>query len=259
MYKYLLIAAIFLIGMVGCENSSEPTGEFGTLKMYLVDLPSSFDSVVVSVKQVEVHSAGNGNSGWYVINDSLRSFDLLQLINGASAVLGDSVLLAGLYTQIRLVLGDSNYVVDSGTKHNLTVPSGMETGIKLNHSFTIEPNTLYELLLDFNVDKSIHITGTGEYKLDPVIRIMPLEISGSISGQVLPVEAQVTVFTTTGLDTVTTYPDHDGFFKMMALPEGTYDVKIFPENVSYKDTVISNINVTIGFDNDIGLIELSTN
>jgi len=259
MYRYLFIAVLFIIGMVGCENSNEPTGEFGTLKMYLVDLPSSFDSVVVSVKQVEVHGTGNGNSGWYVINDSLRSFDLLQLINGASAVLGDSVLPAGLYTQIRLILGDSNYVVDNGTKYDLTVSSGSETGIKLNHSFTIEPNTLYELLLDFNVDKSIHITGTGEYKLDPVITIMPLVISGSISGQVLPVEAQATVFTTIGLDTVTTYPDPGGFFKLMALPEGTYDVEIFPDNISYKDTVIPNINVTAGFNNDIGLIELSAN
>ena len=45
----------------------------------------------------------------------------------------------------------------------------------------------------------------------------------------------------------------------MALPEGTYDVEIFPENVSYKDTVIQNIDVTAGSDTDIGLIELSTN
>ena len=97
MFKYFLITALFLIGIIGCENSSEPTGEYGTLRMYLVDLPSTFDSVVVSVRQVQVHSAGNSNTGWYVINDSLRSFDLLQLMNGASAVLGDSVLPAGKY------------------------------------------------------------------------------------------------------------------------------------------------------------------
>ena len=245
MHRYLFIAVLFIIGMIGCENSTEPAGD-GTLRMYMVDSPSSFDSVVVLVKQVEVHSAGESNSGWYVINDSLRSFDLLQLINGASAVLGDSVLPAGRYTQIRLVLGDGNYVIDNGTKYDLTVSSGMQTGIKLNHSFTIEPNTLYELLLDFNVDKSIHITGTGEYKLNPVIRVMPLVTSGSISGQVLPLDAQATVFTTIDLDTVTTYPDLD-------------DVEIFPANVSYKDSVIPNINVVAGMDNDVGQIQLRTN
>jgi hypothetical protein len=259
MYKYLLIVAIIMGGIFGCDTT-EPTEGTGTLRMYLVDSPASYDSVIVLIKRVEVHIAGSDtNSGWYVINDSLRSFDLLELRNGASAVLGDSVLPAGKYTQIRLILGEGNYVIEDGLKYDLTVPSGFETGIKLNHQFTIEPNTIYELLLDFNVDKSIYITGSGEHILNPVIRVMPLIISGSISGQVLPTDALATVFTTTGADTVTTYPDDDGFFKLMALPEGNYDVEIFPSNPAYKDTVIQNINVTAGQDTNIGLVELNTN
>lgn len=253
----LLIAALF----IGCsDDSTGPASENGSIKMYLVDSPSSFDSVIVFVSRVEVHRSGyDSTSGWYVINNTLRSFDLLQLRNGASVVLGDSILASGNYTQIRLILADGNYVIDNGVKHDLTVPSGSQTGIKLNHGFTIEPNTLYELMLDFNVDKSIHITGNGKYMLKPVIRCMSMITSGTISGQVLPLDAQSVVFTIVGLDTVTTYPDTLGFFKLMALLQGTYNVEIDPLNPAYKDTVITGVNVLANQNNNIGLVELRTN
>lgn len=261
MYKYLFIVALIMGVMVGCNNNlTNPNQGTGALRVYLVDSPSSLDSVIIFVKQVEVHSAdSNETSGWSIINNTLRSFDLLQLRNGASAVLGDSVLAAGKYTMIRLILGDGSYVVMNGLKYNLTIPSGIQTGIKLNHSFVIEPNTLYELLLDFNVDKSIHITGIGEYKLDPVIRVMPLVTSGTISGQVLPSAAQATVFTTIGPDTVTTLPDPDGSFKLMAIPQGTYNVEINPSIVTYRDTIIPDITVYANKDTNIGLVQLNTN
>ena len=257
MMSFVIIAALF----IGCsDDSTGPASGNGSLKMYLVDSPSSFDSVIVFVSRVEVHRSGsNDNSGWFVINNTLRSFDLLQLRNGASVVLGDSILQAGDYTQIRLILADGNYVIDNGVKHDLIVPSGSQTGIKLNHGFTIEPNTLYELMLDFNVDKSIHITGNGQYMLKPVIRCMSMITSGTISGQVLPLDAQAIVFTTVGLDTVTTYPDVQGFFKLMALPQGTYNVEIAPVNPAYKDTVITGVNVLANQNNNIGLVELRTN
>jgi hypothetical protein len=261
MKKIFFVIAFFILLVVGCsDNTTNPVQGNGSLKMYLVDSPSTYDSVIIFVSRVEVHRSDNiDNSGWFVINNTLRSFDLLQLRNGASVVLGDSNLTSGDYTQIRLILADGNYVIDNGVKHDLTVPSGTQTGIKLNHAFTIEPNTLYELMLDFNIDKSIHITGNGKYMLKPVIRCMPMIISGTISGQVLPLDAQAIVFTTIGLDTVTTYPDVQGFFKLMALPQGTYNVEIDPLNLAYKDTIITGINVLANQNNNIGIVELQAN
>ena len=143
-------------------------------------------------------------------------------------------------------------------KHSLNITSGMQTGIKLNHEFTIESGNLYELILDFNVDKSVRITGNGKYMMKPVIRISPTVISGTISGKIIQTDAQATVSTTFGIDTVSTYPDADGFFKLMALQAGTYEVKIEPGNTIYKDTVISNVNVIAEQNKNIGTIELQT-
>ena len=261
-FSFLIIILSILI-YVGCsdQTTNVPAGEQnGSIRLYLVDSPASMDSVIICVTQVEVHKSGSDStSGWFVINDSTRYFDLLQLANGASAVLGDTSLSPGQYTQIRLIIGSGSYVIDGGVKHDLVIPSGSQTGIKLNHQFTIESGKLYELLLDFNVDKSIVITGNGTYKLKPTIRVMPMVISGSISGQVLPLEALPTIWTFYGTDTITTYTNLQGFFKLMALPAGMYDVNIIPaDTLVFRDTTITDVQVMVNQDTDIGTVTLET-
>ena len=261
MKSIFLLSVLSIFVLIGCSDQTtnvDPVDQNGRLKMYLIDSPAALDSVIICVTRVEVHKAGNDStSGWFVINDSTRYFDLLQLTNGASAILGDTSLTAGQYTQIRLFIGDGSYVIDQGIKHFLEVPSGSQSGLKLIHQFTIESNKLYELLLDFNVEKSIVITGNGQYKLKPTIKVTPVVISGSISGQVLPLDAQPTIWTVYGIDTITTYTDLQGHFKLMGLLQGLYDVNIIPLNTMvYRDTVITGVQVIANQETDIGTVTL---
>jgi hypothetical protein len=258
------LAIINLIIWFGCSDQTtdaDPVDQNGRLKIYLIDSPVALDSVIICVTRVEVHKAGNDStSGWFVINDSTRYFDLLLLSNGASAVLGDTSLATGQYTQIRLIIGEGSYVIDQGVKHNLEIPSGSQTGIKLIHKFTIEAAKLYELLLDFNVEKSIVITGNGQYKLKPTIKVTPIVISGSISGEVQPLDAHPTIWTVYGTDTITTYTDLQGNFKLMGLLQGLYDVNIVPlDTLVYRDTVITGVQVIANQDTDIGTVTLQPN
>ncbi len=257
----LIIFALFII--TACSNNDNPVNVNdgpGRLIVYLSDSPASYDSVVVCISRVEVHVSGTDttSASWFVINDSRRYFDLLELMNGASIVLGDTSLAPGHYTQIRLIIEDSCYIIDGGIKHNLAIPSGTQTGIKLIHSFDIESNLVYELLLDFDVDKSLVITGNEEYKLKPTIRVVPFVISGSISGQVLPLEANpAVVYAIAGSDTVTTtYTNDEGYFKLLGLLEGVYDVNIVSDNESYSDSTITSVQIIQSQDTDLGIITL---
>ena len=261
MKSIFFLSMLSFFVLIGCSDQTtnvDPVDPNGRLKMYLIDSPAALDSVIICVTRVEVHKAGNDStSGWFVINDSTRYFDLLQLTNGASAILGDTSLPAGQYTQIRLFIGDGSYVIDQGIKHFLEVPSGSQSGLKLIHQFTIESNKLYELLLDFNVEKSIVITGNGQYKLKPTIKVTPVVISGSISGEVLPLDAQPTIWTVYGIDTITTYTDLQGHFKLMGLLQGLYDVNIIPlDTMVYRDTVITGVQVIANQETDIGTVTL---
>ena len=247
-YTTILLASAFFIS--SCESD---VSRDGRLKVYLMDAPASIDSVIINITGVDVHLSG---WDWFNVNDTSGYFDLLQLTNGASVVLGDHQLQSGHYTQLRLILGDGNYVIDNGVKHELVIPSGAESGLKLTHQFTIEPDNVYELYLDFDVDKSIEITGEGEYKLKPTIRVQPAIISGTISGTVLPLDADAKVWTISDADTISAFPDQNGFFKLMCIKEGTYQVHVTPANILYQSLVIDNVIVNAQENTDLGIITL---
>jgi len=195
-----------LILWTGCSKKSTSPEENGVLRLYLTDSVGPIEQVNLTISRVSVHtSAGGDSTGWIVVNDSLATYDLIQLANGATALLGETKLEPGHYTQIRLLVTDSCQVVIEGESYPLHIPSGLQSGVKLNHQFEIEAGKLYELLLDFDAQRSIVFTGNG-YLLKPVIRVVPLVISGTISGTVLPLEAIPYILATSDGDTIQTTP-----------------------------------------------------
>ncbi|MFA6979598.1 MAG: DUF4382 domain-containing protein [Ignavibacteriaceae bacterium] len=262
----LIRLAVFLsffattIFVCSCSNSTtSPAAEQGQMKITMVDTPADFDQVNIVVTRVEVHKSGaDSSSGWVVINNTSATYNLLTLRNGASVVLGDNSLDAGHYTQIRLILGVGCNIVINGITYSLDVSSGTLTGIKLNHEFDIQSNIVYELLLDFDAQHSIVLTGTGQYKLSPVIRVIPIVISGTISGTINPINAGASVHAIKGTDTVSTTTElTTGLFKVMALVQGTYTVKVLSVNTAYNDTTIANVVVVAKQNTDLGTINLS--
>jgi hypothetical protein len=253
------ISILVLLLTIGCAKDDvvAPSEGEGEIRMHLIDAPANAEQVVVTVNRVEVHAAGSDEtSGWFVVNDQPASYDLLTLRNGASAILGSAKLKAGRYTQIRLIVGAGSYIKIGGTTFNLEISSGMQTGIKLNHSFVIEEGKLYELYLDFDAGRSIVRTGNGQYRMSPVIRCQPKVVSGEIAGTVQPTEANARIWTVAGADTVSTVAGSNGSFKLMALPEGTYTVHIEATNTAYVGIDVPGVVVTRGQTTNIGTITL---
>ena len=232
----------------------------GRLRVLLTDAPATYQAVNISVSRVEVHREGADSlSGWFTINSVPGMYDLLALQNGAQVVLGDTALPPGTYSQIRLIIGSGSTVVVNGTSHELEVPSGPQTGLKLNHSFVIAPDALYELVLDFDAARSIVVTGNGRYKLKPVIRAQARQISGDLKGRIEPVAAKAHVSTMVGSDTLWAFADTTtGDFKFLALPEGVYSLQILPADTTYRDSTISGVPVVRGETTDVGTITLAT-
>jgi len=256
--EMLMLTAVIL--MSGCSDSPNSSDQLGGLKIRLTDSPGDYEQVNIVVTRVEVHHADtDSSSGWTTINNTPTTYDLLVLRNGANAILGDAQLAAGQYTQIRLLIGEGSTVVVDGVAYPLDIPSGMQAGLKLNHGFTIEAGKLYELMLDFDADKSIHETGSHQYKMQPVIRVQALVTSGSISGLIAPIVARAFILTVIGTDTIGTAADTiTGEFRLMALPAGLYALDIVPTDTLYADTTISGVQVVAQQNNDLGAITLRT-
>lgn len=194
-------------------------------------------------------------------------------MNGRSALLVSSDFAPGKLQEIRLLLGPDSYVTGrDGQRYDLKTPSGQSSGVKLKVSQKdlYRQSTSYQLLLDFDVAKSIVERGNWKpnndkkerYLLKPVIRVVAQNIRGGLRGTVTPAAALPQVLairsSITPADTFSTTADVAGAFQLGALPSGTYRVEFFPtlsapaNQSSYKQVTRTGITVTNDQLTDIG-------
>jgi hypothetical protein len=237
----LLSATLFFSS---CDNDEKSARR---IQVRLTDAPGDYEAVNIDLLRVEAHaSRGNEQNGWFELNTNSGVYNLLDLTNGIDTLIVDDVLPEGKISQIRLVLGDNNTVVVDGVTHDLTIPSGSQSGLKLNiHEEFLEGIT-YKVLLDFDAAKSVVKAGaSGKYNLKPVIRTITEAQDGAIRGVVTPADAVPAVMAIQNEDTISTYANENGEFLLMAIPEGSYNVLIQPGE-EYGSQTIANVSVLNG-------------
>ena len=253
------LATCAALGAIGCSDSTSPGGPAtGTLRVDLVDAPAALDGVTsleIVFREVRVHrseDADGNDDGWFVaLADTLpveqRTFDLLELVNGVFATLGEVELDAGRYTQVRVLIESATVTVDS-VEYAVLVPSGQQTGLKLVGGFDIDPDELTAITLDFDVARSLHETppGSNDFVLRPTIRMEQTALTGRIAGTVVPTGIDALVMAVSGADTVTsTLVDPvSGDYVLMALPAGFYDV--IATATGYVDSTRAAVAVVAG-------------
>lgn len=238
----------------GCGGSSTSSGETGTLKVSLTDAPAGFEAVNVTFSEI----SANIDDAWITVQNQTQTVNLLEWSNGKTLVLGTAEVPAGDYTQIRLIIDAAEVVLD-GQAHAVTVPSGPQTGLKLVAEFTVNEGSTYELVLDFDAERSVVKLGTPQnplgYILNPTIRVIPMATTGSISGTVTNPENLPVAYAIAGSDTLTsTHVDTSGAFMLAFLPEGAYSVAI--EDTQALSFTQSDVEVTPGSDYDLGKVTL---
>lgn len=254
--------ALFFIGtatFIGCKKDNNSSTD-GTTKVQIrmTDAPGNFDKINLSVKEIVLFSEGKP----YTFAATTSIFNILDFRIGSSnpdILVASGEMPSGEITEIRLVLNDSgNTIVVGGVSQALSTPSGQSSGwkVKLKANPMLVPDVAYSLLLDFDAAKSIVSTGNGKYLLKPVVRGITAATSGLISGMVLPLLSHPEVLVINGTDTVGTMADPiSGKFTVGGLAAGIYAVKFAPVT-GYKDSTMTNVNVSLGQNTSLGIITL---
>jgi hypothetical protein len=252
-----LVAVSGLVLLAGCSSAPTSTG-LGTVRLRMTDAPGPYDAVNLVVEQVATHRADSDTSGgWEVLSSTPATYDLMQLRNGVFATLGQALVPAGHYTQVRLKLGAGSNVVAGGVTYPLDVPSGSESGYKLVGEFDVPAGGTVDLALDFDAARSIVLTGSGKYLLKPTVRVLPFSNAGAIAGHLLPEGVEAQVYALAGPDTVASaMPGADGRFQITPLAAGLYTVGIHPTG-AYRDTSIAGVTVAAQQTADLGDIQLT--
>jgi hypothetical protein len=270
-FKALIFFIVCVFLLVSCSggggSGSGSSTDTGTVSMNLMDAPGDYEAVYITILRVEAHKAGSSETdedgSWQTVGTPNKIYNLIELVNGVMESLGIEDLPAGKYTQVRLILGDAvppnsgnnikdephempNYVIkdlgnDLYSEIPIKIPSGFKTGIKIVHSFVVEPNSFTELILDFDVRRSIVETGNGKLILKPTIKIFEA-LNYAVSGLVtdaadeglggIRVSAQ-TYDNEEIIETAATYTDSDdliGYYRLPVKPNNSYNIVAFSKD-----------------------------
>jgi hypothetical protein len=263
----------------GGGEDSTVTAKTGTVSIGLTDSSTdTYQAVYVTINEVQVNrneSGSDQDGSWVVVATPRKTYNLLKLVNGVTETLGEDELAIGVYNQIRLIIGETpesennmfgephpsaNYVVlDDGadTIKPLKIPSGINTGIKLVHRFTVREGQVVELLLDFDACRSVVKAGnSGKYILKPTIKVIDTLNKSVVSGLVTDesvlgnplggaaVSAQIsdglsaTVVRSTLTDLGSDFPDEKGKYELLLSPTQSYNIVAF-SNVFFSNETIT--------------------
>jgi hypothetical protein len=178
-----IVAALAMVVMlVGGYAAPETAQATGTLQIMVTDAPpgENITSIMVTMESVEVHKAAAGQeqsaanstdeeAGWLPLDilEGKETFDLLQ-IQGIEEVLAVTELEPGNYTQIRMTISNVQVKLGDGDLQNATLPSGK---LKFVRPFDIAENQTTALLFDFDAEKSVTVTGSGQIIVKPVVKL----------------------------------------------------------------------------------------
>jgi hypothetical protein len=226
----------------------------------LTDAPATYEAVYIDIQKVELNTGTEDREQWQTISSQPMRLDLLKLNNGADSLVASVQLETGTYNQLRFILGDNNEVIVDSESNSLTVPSGEDSGYEVNLNATISEDAPVTKVIDFDVARSIAVTGNGEYILNPVLKVYDPNNTGRISGQLVPQGVPALVSAMIGNQTIaTTYVEEDGSFLLSGLDENIYKVLIQPDSQQHADTTLFEKGVSVAQTNNLGIIQLPDN
>jgi hypothetical protein len=190
-----LAALTGLLALTSCDSST--SGGMGTVRLSLASSGTSsmltaaaltsFDDVTSATVTITRAELMPGHVE-IDLGASEVTFDLLDLEGDVTVLLGTAPAL-GEYEQLRLFVSEASVTLASGSTFDLRVPSGAQTGIKVNFAGPIEvgPGATVDLLAVFDVNQSFVFQGPPDaprsVSFKPVIHASTVE-AASIGGQV---------------------------------------------------------------------------
>lgn len=236
MTKLYFTLFLILTFLLGCKKKTDDFPQTGNFIVHLTDSPADYDHIYLDIQSIEVN---HSSQGWIRIGPTVPGIlDILKFNNTFDTLIANAELPVGSLGQIRMVLGSNNTLVVNGITRNLSIPSGGQSGLKININVAIEADGTTEHWLDFKAGSSIIELGNGNYQMIPVLRSFSAQANGKIVGYALPLTANAYVQLFRGTDTLVTVPEADGFFGFPGVQGSNYSLRIIPTTGSYQDSIL---------------------
>src|SRR5213596_3601194 len=188
-----LVAAV-LLAAGGCyqDDSVTTVNRKPVARVLLTDAPFPYDSlgsVNVYVVRIEANAESDtsGTGNWVLVTEPGKSFDLLALQQGATALLGEGELPAGQYHSIRITLDTNQSSIVWNSPGQAPVNWHNQSVIYAFVDYPAGgPTQGGDIVIDFDVGQSFlyNYFGTNQFDFTPHLRVINAAAAGSIAGTV---------------------------------------------------------------------------
>jgi hypothetical protein len=263
MWRHRIVALIALGAALACNGDGTGPGGASRTRVLLTDAPFPFDQVgSVNVYVVSVAAARNADTtstsepDWITIAEPRRTFDLLDLQAGKTALVGEGDLPANEYNAVRMII-DVDQSSITYTDGSPAPVNWQGSGEKTLYALVEQPLSITDgpdgsqIIIDFDVGRSFLLQatvfpGTDGFLFIPWIRAVNEAVTGTIVGTVRGVNgandvleavpnASITVFrrfpgsaAPIGYTAATGRTDADGNFAIHYVSAGDYAVSAAP-------------------------------
>lgn len=201
--RYAALGALLAVGVAGCDSdgvtiedqrfqvrlAAEAAASGISDGPLAVVEPDLIASILISIDAVEVLPAEaneEDDAAWIrleVAGEEAMELDFSDLPSQDGIVLVDTETTPGDYQALRLRIAGTSVITfteevmvgqtlyEGGVEHELTVPSGPQTGIKLNAAFTIGEDDVTIFFDESTSAGNIVATGANSVMMTPVMRV----------------------------------------------------------------------------------------
>lgn len=248
---FKLIFALSIVSLWSCKDFD--TNPKGLINIILVDSPAQWDSVFVEILGVDVELITSGREDGTIETFFLpyapgdKKIEVSSLVAGEALLLGRDELPSGKILNITMKLGDEFYLYLKEKRYNMPLVDPSLKEIPIPIEMDVEQAISYDIVLDFDLEKSIKVTNENplSLQLDPVVIAYKGAGTGEITGVVTPTSLQPAIYAIQDGDSISTHSNNSGTYKFI-LPEGKYSFYFDPKNESYADTLINNVEIVAG-------------
>jgi hypothetical protein len=218
----------------GGGDGSGASDNSGKLSMRVGDakpmLPPGTEKILVAFDKVSVHrDEGTGAEGEWIslpLPHKPYTIDLLQFTDGhTTSLVPPAKVDPGKYTQVRIAVTGATIMI-SGVAYAIEIPSG---NLKTDQEFefAVTGGGSVSLTVDFDLSQSIVVTGSGQFKLKPVLHLNRTQeavtIQGKISTASLGAFPEATVIVTQDRDNSSGLSPGDEEYTRIIVPAGASD------------------------------------
>jgi len=262
------------LSAAGCyqddTTANSPQGLRPRITVLLTDAPFPYDSlgsVNVYVVRIEANAEEDTSEtgNWVLVTEPGKSFDLLALQQGATALLGAGELPAGQYHSIRMTIDTNRSSIIWNSAGEAPVNWHAQSALYTFVDYPASGSAQGDIVVDFDLGQSFQYNyyGKNEFDFTPHLRAINSAAAGAIAGTVTqssagttgPVRnAQVSVFVpypgqpdSAWYLEATGRSDPAGHYKVAFLRPGSYVVRIEEPFLPNLDPVVTpNVHVAAG-------------